>query len=140
MPDEKGKLSDEEKDRLAKFLNEKSRTACPHCGHTKASLLDHVISVSVNLPFMLQGPRYTAIATACQNCHYLKIFAADQMGEPPTIVTATEVVRSVTATAGGTIRQSWCVCYIRPDFWDTSIAKATDPHRFSARSSTSSAA
>lgn len=78
MPDESGKLTDSDKQSIAKILTEKKAVlACPSCGNPTWSIADNLVmhSLFVNGGTML-GSGFPSVLTVCTNCAFFRFHSA----------------------------------------------------------------
>ena len=80
MPDEHGKLSEEEYEVARTWLSENTSTAC-FCGSKTASLAPYVVSVRAEtLNLFGEHTYFPALLTTCDKCGNFKFFSARRAG------------------------------------------------------------
>lgn len=84
MPDTDGKLTVEEKGRIAKFLEDKKAIRpCDSCGETAWTIGDHLLSANIQVPgvgLSIGGPTYPQVLLVCRNCFNTRSYMAVPMG------------------------------------------------------------
>ncbi len=86
MPDSTGKMSQLERDKIAAWVNKKTKNgSCPVCGSNSWVVLEHLMSGAVftgpNL--IIGGPNYPQAVVVCNNCAYARTFMAIAIGVIP---------------------------------------------------------
>lgn len=84
MPNVNGELNAEEKDRILKWLHERTPgLSCPSCRQRTFSVSDHLVAPPVFTSgggFMIGGPSYPLFLVVCDNCAYAMTFSAVSSG------------------------------------------------------------
>jgi hypothetical protein len=88
MPDPEGRLSEEEKDTIRAWLDERwvvQSRACPISGHREWIVADHLVHIFRYTPrgFVIGGPTYPHAAVICRGCGYTLFFNAVMIGLVP---------------------------------------------------------
>ena len=78
MPDLKGKLTQEEKAKIIRWMEKKASTSsCPVCGGSHWVLAEHLIWGLVHTPdFVMGGVNYPLYLTFCDSFYYTRHFMA----------------------------------------------------------------
>lgn len=86
MPNESGRLTEGERQRVADWLTgktaHKNGLACPACGGKSFSVLPHVVQL---MPFtggglVVGGAVYPLVGVCCENCSNVQTFMAIHVG------------------------------------------------------------
>lgn len=81
MPDEDGKLSQDEFKRVQKYLAEKETKAeCPSCGKGVWSVQTHIAMLPSTLRFGKAQIAYPSVILICQTCAFMRFHSAVVMG------------------------------------------------------------
>lgn len=84
MPDNNGKLTKEESDRVIRWLNTKvgeAQSSCPICGNRKWSLQSHVVAPMLyGQGAIIGGAAYPQVMLLCKNCAYTHFLNAVAIG------------------------------------------------------------
>jgi hypothetical protein len=83
MPDQHGKLTIEEGQKIAKWFQAHTNSACPSCGASGSwAVAEHLINLA---PFtggtlFIGGTAYPAVMLVCQKCAYFRLYSAVLLG------------------------------------------------------------
>ena len=85
MPDEDGKLTDEEKGEVEKWLENRNllKNQCWACGQSQWDLEEHVITALRTNKTDVQltvGASYPAVLITCRECSLMSMFSAKHIG------------------------------------------------------------
>ena len=77
MPDENGKLSQEERDAANKWIRERVKSPCAACGHAYWAVGSYVVSLSADTKnFLGTKKHYPALVTVCAECGHFRLHSA----------------------------------------------------------------
>ena len=82
MPDADGKLTQEDREKIAKYLDErKAQLTCPSCGTGKWSLQSHIGTIPATLKLLQPGViTYPVVILICTSCAFMRMHSAVLMG------------------------------------------------------------
>ena len=87
MLDEQGRLSDQDKQKIADWLDEKwtQPSKCSVCGHSDWTLGEHLVNLQIYYGGGLRigGPTYPYVMVICKNCAQTLFFNAVMLGLIP---------------------------------------------------------
>ena len=77
MPDDQGKLSEEEIATAEEWIGERAKLPCTACGKTAWGLGHYVVTLSANAKnFLGTKQHYPALAVICANCAHIRLHSA----------------------------------------------------------------
>ena len=81
MPDEYGKLSDQEFATAKEWLTKRIKGPCSACGNRSWTLAKHVMSMRTEVKnFLGETPYFPALLMICNNCGYFRFHGARRAG------------------------------------------------------------
>lgn len=103
MPDASGKLTADERQKLAEWLNERApKASCPMCQTSAWTITGVLVALNVSPPDRIQigGITLPVVPVACSNCGYVGLISAVIAGlmsgdEPPKASETPEAVKQV---------------------------------------------
>ena len=77
MPDDQGKLSEEESAAAREWIGERAKLPCAVCGDTRWGVGEYVVTLSANAKNFLGTKRqYPALVVICVNCAHIRLHSA----------------------------------------------------------------
>jgi ribosomal protein L32 len=86
MPDQHGKLTDEEAKKATAWLNAHTKLhGCPSCGSNRWTLAPHLVNLMTyaGRAIVIGGPTYPAILLVCNECGHFRLHSAIVAGVLP---------------------------------------------------------
>jgi hypothetical protein len=85
MPDDKGELTQADRDRIVEYFTEKGvKPTCPLCGNDYWLFASHLVIAPLITPKgMAVGSGFPAALVVCSKCHFFRLHGAIAMGLIP---------------------------------------------------------